>query len=155
MKKLFIILIFFLIISLLIPKNNNVKMVMSDMNNNNHYELIFKDENLNLRNIKLKLGLFTSYEYNIPKIYIKYNENIKDYFNNKDYFSFDSSNFNIGIEKLIEEYNIVLQDNHLYDELDKDISDIIIEKVEIYCEQDALDKFKDKYPNVIINRLDD
>lgn len=156
MKKLIIILIFFLIVSLIIPKNNKELMVMSNKNNdNNHYELIFDNENLNLRNIKLKLGIFTSYEYNITRIYIKYNDNIKQYFTNKDYFSFDSSNFNKGIEKLIDEYNIVLKENYLYSELDKDIDSIIIDKVEIYCEEDAIDKFKAKYPNVIINRMND
>ena len=156
MKKLVVILIFFLAVSLLIPKNNSEKMVMSDINDNdNHYELIFKNENLNLRNFKLKLGVFTSYEYNITKIYIKYNDSIKEYFNDKEYFSFDSSNFNNGIEKLKEEYNVVLNENYLYDELDKDIENIVIEKVELYCEKAALNKFKEKYPNVIINRLKD
>ena len=126
MKKITFILIFFLICIMLYPKQSNSKMVMSDINNNsNHYELIFNNENLNIGNFKLKLGLFTSYEYNITKVYIKYNDNVKEYFTNKEYFSFDSSNFNRGIEKLKNEYNLVLKQNYLYNELDKNINEII------------------------------
>lgn len=154
MKKLTFILIFFLICIMLYPKQSNSKMVMSDINNNsNHYELIFNNENLNIGNFKLKLGLFTSYEYNITKVYIKYNDNVKEYFTNKEYFSFDSSNFNNGIEKLKNEYNLVLKQNYLYNELDKNINDISIERVEIYTSEDALTKFKRKYPLVTIKNI--
>ena len=154
MKKFIIILIFFLMLLLFIPKNADSKMVMSEEYNvSNHYELIFYKENLNIGNFKLKLGIFTSYEYNINKVYIKYNDKIKEYFIDKEYFSFDSSNFNKGIEKLKDEYNLILKENYLYDELDKDINSINIEKVDIYVGKDALVKFKRKYPNVIIRQI--
>ena len=152
MKKLIIFLIFFL---LLIPKNTDSKLVMYEINNtSNHYELIFDNDNLNIGNFKLKLGMFTSYDYNIMKVYVKYNENIKEYFKNKEYFSFDSSNFNIGIEKFKEEYNLVLKQNYLYNELDKDINNVLIEKVELYTSKDALTKFKSKNPNVIVKSIE-
>ena len=147
MKRYTLVSIFFLICLFLIPKNIDSKMVMSDIENTNHYELIFDDEILNFRNIKLKLGVFTSYDYNITKIYLKNNKNLKEY------FSFDSSNFNRGIEKLKYEYNLLLKENNLYDELDKDIDETIIERVEIYANEDALTKFEGKYPGVIIKKL--
>jgi len=150
MKKLIFIMIFFLFISFLIPKKDNSKMVMANINNTNYYRLIFNNENLNLGNFKLKIGLFTSYDTKIKKIYFKYNDNIKDYFKDKNYFSFDNSNFNIGIEKLKEEYNLVLKDNYLYNELDKDINTVTIKMVELYTESEAINKFKQKYPNVKI-----
>ena len=77
MKKL-IILIFFLFCICCINESNETKMTMANINSNTHYELIFDNEMLNIRNFKLKLGLFTSYDYNITKVYINYNENIKE-----------------------------------------------------------------------------
>lgn len=154
MKKLILILVFFLFTIFSLPRINDTKMVMSDINSkSNNYVLIFDKDILTFRNFKLKLGLFTSYEYKITKVYIKYPENIKEYFKNKEYFSFDNSNFNNGIQKMKEEYNLVLKENYLFDELDKDINDVVIEMVELFCEEDALDKFKEKYPDVIINRI--
>lgn len=152
MKKLILILIFFLIL-ICFKKNDNSQMVMGINSKSRHYELIFTNDNLNFRNFKLKLGLFTSYDYNISKVYIKYNESVKEYFKNKEYFSFDNSNFNDGIEKLKDEYNLVLENNYLYNELDKDINDVTIEKVELYASLDALDKFKSKYPNVTVKYI--
>ena len=154
MKKLVVLLMFFLFIISNFFYKNDVKTVMGNINNNNHYELIFDNENLNLKNFKLKMACILSNEHNIKKVYLKYPERIKEYFNNKEYFSFDNSNFNDGIQRLKEEYNIVLKENYLYDELDNNISDITIEKVEIYTSKDALTKFKEKYPNVIVKYLE-
>ena len=153
MKKFIIISIFFLFIILSNMESEKIKMTMATNDNHNLYELNFSKENLNFRNIKLKLGLFTSYEYKITKVYIDYPENIKEYFLDKEYFSFDSENFNRGIEKLREEYNVLLKEKYLYDELEKDINNIKISKIEIYTQEDALTKFKSKYPNVTINRI--
>lgn len=153
MKKFIIISIFFLFIILFNNSIDETEMAMATNINDNYYELIFKNEDLNFRNFKLKLGIFTSYEYKITKVYIDYNENIKEYFVDKEYISFDNTNFNLGIEKLKEEYNVMLKEKYLYDEIDKDINDIKISKVEIYTTQEALNKFKSKYPNVIINRI--
>lgn len=154
MKKLVVLSIFFLIIISNFSYKEDIKTVMGNANNdNNHYELIFDKENLNLRNLKLKMSIFLSNEHNIKKIYLKYPEKLKDYFNNKKYFSFDNNNFNDGIQRLKEEYNVVLKENYLYDELNNDICDITIQKVEIYASKDALIKFKEKYPNVIVKYL--
>ena len=153
MKKFIIISIFFLFIILFNNSIDETEMAMATNINDNYYELIFKNEDLNFRNFKLKLGIFTSYEYKITKVYIDYKENIKEYFVDKEYISFDNTNFNLGIEKLKEEYNVMLKEKYLYDELDKDINDIKISKIELYTTQDALTKFKSKYPNVIINRI--
>ena len=37
-------------------------------------------------------------------IYVKYDENLKDYFKDKEYFSFDNSSINTGIDTLKKEY---------------------------------------------------
>lgn len=140
MKKI-IFLIFFLIVIINIPKED--KMVFNEIINTDHYELDFKEENLNIGNFKLKMATFTSYEYYIKRVYIK-----------DKYISFNNESFNIGIEKLKEEYIQILKDNHMYNELDKDINMTKIDKVEIYTQKAALNKFKEKYPKVIINILE-
>ena len=154
MKKL-IILTFFLFLILLSNQKSNTEFVMGNNinSNNNYYQLDFGNELLNIRNFKLKLGIFTSYEYKINKIYIRYNENIKDYFKDKEYFSFDSHTLNWGIENLKNEYSTILKENHLYDELEKDMDELVIEKIDIFCEREAIDKFLEKYPNVIIKNI--
>ena len=123
--------------------------------NTNHYELIFDSENLNLNNFKLKMASFTSYDHNIKKVYFNYADKLENFFKNKEYFSFDNTSLNNGIEKLKNEYNKVLKDNYLYDELESSINDTVIKKVEIYCEKAAITRFKAKYPNVKINIIND
>lgn len=154
MKKL-IILIFFLfcIIFLNVQKQDSKTVMGSNTTTNNYYQLDFSNELLNIRNFKLKLGIFTSYEYKINKVYIKYKENIKEYFYDKEYFSFDSHTLNSGIEKLKNEYITILKENHLYNELEKDMDELVIEKIDIFCEKEAIDIFKEKYPNVIIKNI--
>ena len=102
MKKSLIIffLIFFLLTTYFKTSNDSMSVMSINEYEDNHYELIFKDELLNFRNFKLKIAPITSYEYNITKVYIKYSDNIKKYFSDKEYFSFDNSNINIGLEKL-------------------------------------------------------
>lgn len=155
MKKfLILILLLFLTFISTINITDDSQFVMSvDLDNSNYYELIFDEELLNFRNFKLKLSFFSSYEYNITKVYIKYTENVKDYFKNKEYFSFDNTNFNIGIERLKKEYTKILKDNYLYTELDKDINDVQIYKVDLYCDKDALTKLKIKFPKIKIKKL--
>lgn len=155
MKKSLIIffLIFFLLTTYFKTSNDSISVMSINEYEDNHYELIFEDELLNLRNFKLKIAPITSYEYNITKVYIKYSDNIKKYFSDKEYFSFDNSNINIGLEKLKEEYTNILRNNYLYDELDKDINDVVISKIEVYMSEDALKKLRLKYPKVIIRKI--
>lgn len=155
MKKTLIIFffIFFLLTTCFKTSNDSISVMSINEYEDNHYELIFEDELLNLRNFKLKIAPITSYEYNITKVYIKYSDNIKKYFSDKEYFSFDNSNINIGLEKLKEEYTNTLKNNYLYDELDKDINDVVISKIEVYMSEDALRKLRLKYPKVIIQKI--
>ena len=150
MKKILIIFsIFFLFVITNISDNNESMTVMNTENiQSNHYELIFDNELLNFRNFKLKIAPLTSYEYNITKVYINYTSDIK-----KEYFSFDNTNLNIGINKLKEEYTKVLKDNYLYDELDNDINDVVIKKVEVYAEEKAIKNLRLKYPKVIVKKI--
>ena len=141
MKKIIAFLIFFLI-----PINTYSTEIPVFNEYNNYYELDFKNENLDLGNFKLKMATFTSYEYNIKKVYI--NNSIKEY------YSFNNESFNDGIESLKEEYIENLKENYMYNELDNDINNTIISKVELYCEQDALTIFKKKYPKVIIKNIE-
>ena len=149
MKKFVIFLIFFLFLIVLYNKEESMYVMSEEKNENYKYELDFSNENLNFNNFKLKLAVFTSYDFKITKVYIDYNDNIKDFFN-KDYFSFSSNNLTIGISRLKEEYSIILNNNYLYDE---DLYNVRIRKIEIYTTTDALTIFKDKYPSVIINRV--
>lgn len=142
MKKFIVFLIFFLFIN--VPSKEI--MVFNESENTSYYELDFRNENLTLENFKLKMATFTSYEYNIKKVYI--DNSIKEY------FSFDNTNINIGVEKLKKEYLNELKENYSYDRLDNDINITRINKVELYCEEDALIIFRRKYPKVIIKRIE-
>lgn len=153
-KSLIIFFLSFLFLILCFKASDDSISVMSiNEYEDNHYELIFEDELLNFRNFKLKIAPITSYEYNITKVYIKYSDNIKKYFSDKEYFSFDNSNINIGLYKLKEEYTNILKSNYLYDELDKDINDVVISKIELYMSEDALKKLRLKFPKVIIQKI--
>ena len=55
--------------------------------------------------------------------------------------------------KLKEEYTKVLKDNYLYDELDNDINDVVIKKVEVYAEEKAIKNLRLKYPKVIVKKI--
>lgn len=142
MKKFIVFLIFFLFIN--VPSKEI--MVFNESENTSYYELDFRNENLTLDNFKLKMATFTSYEYNIKKVYI--DNSIKEY------FSFDNTNINIGVEKLKKEYLNELKENYSYDRLDNDINMTRINKIELYCEEDALTIFRRKYPKVIIKRIE-
>ena len=144
MYKTVIFLIFFLIVLSNIPSEE--RFVFNEISNSNYYELDFMNDNLNFGNFKLKMAPFTSYEYNIKKIYIN---DIQ-----KGYLSFDNSNFNIGIEKLKEEYKNILRENYMYNKLDNDINNVRINRVYLYTEQIAISNFSEKYPKVIIKRIE-
>ena len=78
--KIILIIILFLFLFIFIGKNNDSKTVfMENERNGNHYKLIFSKEPLTIRTIKLKLTPFINNGY-ITKIYVKYDENLKDYF---------------------------------------------------------------------------
>lgn len=153
--KIILIIILFLFLFIFIGKNNDSKTVfMENERNGNHYKLIFSKEPLTIRTIKLKLTPFINNGY-ITKIYVKYDENLKDYFKDKEYFSFDNSSINTGIDTLKKEYLNVLSSNYLYNELEKDINDVSIESVDVYAEESVINNFKNKFKNVIVEKLNE
>ena len=153
--KIILIIILFLFLSIFIGKNNDSKTVfMENERNGNHYKLIFSKEPLTIRTIKLKLTPFINNGY-ITKIYVKYDENLKDFFKDKEYFSFDNSSINTGIDTLKKEYLNVLSSNYLYSELEKDINDVSIESVDVYAEESVINNFKNKFKNVIVEKINE
>ena len=153
--KIILIIILFLFLFIFIGKNNDSKTVfMENERNGNHYKLIFSKEPLTIRTIKLKLIPFINNGY-ITKIYVKYDENLKDYFRDKEYFSFDNSSINTGIDTLKKEYLNVLSSNYLYNELEKDINDVSIESVDVYAEESVINNFKNKFKNVIVEKINE
>ena len=153
--KIILIIILFLFLSIFIGKNNDSKTVfMENERNDNHYKLIFSKEPLTIRTIKLKLTPFINNGY-ITKIYVNYDENLKDYFKNKEYFSFDNSSINTGIDTLKKEYLNVLSSNYLYNEIEKDINDVSIESVDVYAEESVINNFKNKFKNVIVEKINE
>ena len=153
--KIILIIILFLFLSIFIGKNNDSKTVfMENERNGNHYKLIFSKEPLTIRTIKLKLTPFINNGY-ITKIYVKYDENLKDYFKDKEYFSFDNSSINTGIDTLKKEYLNVLSSNYLYNEIEKNINDLSIESVDVYAEESVINNFKNKFKNVIVEKVNE
>ncbi len=153
--KIILIIILFLFLSIFIGKNNDSKTVfMENERNGNHYKLIFSKEPLTIRTIKLKLTPFINNGY-ITKIYVKYDENLKDYFKDKEYFSFDNSSINTGIDTLKNEYLNVLSSNYLYNEIEKNINDVSIESVDVYAEESVINNFKNKFKNVIVEKINE
>ena len=153
--KIILIIILFLFLFIFIGKNNDSKTVfMENERNGNHYKLIFSKEPLTIRTIKLKLTPFINNGY-ITKIYVKYDENLKDYFKEKEYFSFDNSSINTGIDTLKKEYLNVLSSNYLYNELEKNINDVSIESVDVYAEESVINNFKNKFKNVIVEKVNE
>lgn len=155
MFKVILIIALILFLFIFIGKNNDSKTVfMENERNGNHYKLIFSKEPLTIRTIKLKLIPFINNGY-ITKIYVKYDENLKDYFKDKEYFSFDNSSINTGIDTLKKEYLNILNSNYLYNELEKDINDVSIESVDVYAEESVINNFKNKFKNVIVEKLNE
>lgn len=153
--KIILIIILFLFLFIFIGKNNDSKTVfMENERNGNHYKLIFSKEPLTIRTIKLKLIPFINNGY-ITKIYVKYDENLKDFFEDKEYFSFDNSSINTGIDTLKKEYLNVLSSNYLYNEIEKDINDVSIESVDVYAEESVINNFKNKFKNVIVEKINE
>ena len=153
--KIILIIILFLFLFIFIGKNNDSKTVfMENERNGNHYKLIFSKEPLTIRTIILKLTPFINNGY-ITKIYVKYDENLKDCFKDKEYFSFDNSSINTGIDTLKKEYLNVLSSNYLYNELEKDINDVSIESVDVYAEESVINNFKNKFKNVIVEKINE
>ena len=153
--KIILIIILFLFLFIFIGKNNDSKTVfMENERNGDHYKLIFSKEPLTIRTIKLKLTPFINNGY-ITKIYVKYDENLKDYFKNKEYFSFDNSSINTGIDTLKKEYLNVLSSNYLYNEIEKDINNVSIESVDVYAEESVINNFKNKFKNVVVEKVNE
>ncbi len=152
MKKIFTVLIFlsliFIILESYMDNTIKIKSVMSEeivSNTYSDYDLIFDKEILNLSNFKLKLALFTSYQYQIKRIYFDYNYN-KD-LNKKEYFSFIGNNLNEGIDNLREQYYLINNNKLITDNYIK------IRKIRIYTVDKAIEIFKDKYPKVKVDRI--
>ena len=153
--KIILIIILFLFLFIFIGKNNDSKTVFMEYERNgSHYKLIFSKEPLTIRTIKLKSTPFINNGY-ITKIYVKYDENLKDYFKDKEYFSFDNSSINTGIDNLKKEYLNVLSANYLYNEIEKDINDVSIESVDVYAEESVINNFKNKFKNVIVEKINE
>ena len=153
--KIILIIILFLFLFIFIGKNNDSKTVfMENERNVNHYKLIFSKEPLTIRTIKLKLTPFINNGY-ITKIYVNYDENLKDFFKDKEYFSFDNSSINTGIDTLKKEYLNVLSSNYLYNELEKNINDVSIESVDVYAEESVINNFKNKFKNAIVEKINE
>ena len=153
--KIILIIILFLFLFIFIGKNKDSKTVfMENERNVNHYKLIFSKEPLTIRTIKLKLTPFINNGY-ITKIYVNYDENLKDFFKDKEYFSFDNSSINTGIDTLKKEYLNVLSSNYLYNELEKNINDVSIESVDVYAEESVINNFKNKFKNVIVEKINE
>lgn len=151
-KIILIIILFLFIFNFMQYKNEDKQVFIENNVNGKHYKLIFDNEPLSIRTIKLKLNSFVTNGC-ITKVYIKYNDNIKDYFKSKNYFSFDNSNINIGIETLKREYISILNDNYLYDDIEKDINNIVIESVDVYAEESVINNFKNKFKNVKVEMI--
>ncbi len=81
--------------------------------------------------------------------------NLKDFFKDKEYFSFDNSSINTGIDNLKKEYLNVLSSNYLYNEIEKDINDVSIESVDVYAEESVINNFKNKFKNVIVEKINE
>ncbi len=161
MKKIFLILVAFsiLLVSLELKKNSmeiNTVMDYTTYNNNYYdYDINFEKENLNLENFKLKLATFTSYNYKIKRIYPEYEEKYKEYFYNKEYFIFDSNNMNKIMDDFRKEYLNKIKESNLNNDIDSITDNYInIKKVRVYTNEYAISKFKNKYPNAIVNRIE-
>ena len=153
MKKLIIFLTFFLCLLIFDNHKENLEFTMVDSEDDNYYSLLFDDENLCIRNFKLKLAVFSPYENKVMKVYIKYPTKISENLKDKIYFSFDNTNMNRGIEKLKQEYTLLLKEKNVFDMLDGNIDDTKIYKLELFATKDALIKFTSKYPSVKIQKM--
>lgn len=137
MKKTLIILI---ILSLFITLFD-YKIINAESNTTySSYELEFKDENLNLKNLKLKLAPFFEHTSYIKSIY--FCENDKPY-------SFNYKDVNESIEYLKNYYINDYKENR--EILNNNIK---IEKVIVYSNNKVIAKYKKKYPKISISRLD-
>lgn len=160
MKKIFLFLfilsLFIMNMELYINKDDNTKSVMYEYSDDveSDYDLYFEDENLNLGNFKLKLATFTSYHYQIKRVYFKCDNNSKEYFKNKEYFSFIGNNLNEGIDNLKEQYILIVKENNLYNDFNEITNNYIkIRRVRIYTSPVAIKKFKSKYPKVRVDKI--
>ena len=49
----------------------------------------------------------------------------------------------------------VLSSNYLYNELEKNINDVSIESVDVYAEESVINNFKNKFKNVIVEKINE
>ena len=54
-----------------------------------------------------------------------------------------------------KEYLNVLSSNYLYNELEKNINDVSIESVDVYAEESVINNFKNKFKNVIVEKINE
>lgn len=142
-----LLIIIFLFYSFLFIKNNKVESAINyldELQQNNTYYLDFSNELLTTRNLKLKIAPFTGYEYKVNKIYPKY-------YNKKEYYSYNFKNIDLDIDNFTNEYIMNLKNNYNFNEIDKVKQyGIKLIGIEIYAEKEAINYFKNKYPNVKI-----
>lgn len=161
MKKIILFLIIFSLFFICLELKKNKIETDTIMNyaivNNNYYEydIDFSNENLNLENFKLKLATLTSYNYQIKRIYPKYEKKYKEYVNSSEYYIFNSNNLNETINDFRKRYFEKIKEI----DFNRDISSITdnyinIKNVRIYTSEEAIDRLKNKYPNVIVNRIE-
>lgn len=161
MKRIFLFLIIFSLVlvkmEFSINSGNTVVSVMSDIEDINlesDYDLTFEDENLNLSNFKLKFASFTSYNYQIKRVYFFLDIVDSEYFKNKEYFSFIGNNLNEGIDNLKSQYLLIIKNNNLHSDIDNITNNYInIRKVRIYTSSKAIEEFKIKYPKVKVDKI--
>lgn len=146
-KVLIVIIIIFLFIINYNKSSINAFNYMS-FNENDIYFLDFTNDCLNTRNIKLKLSIFTGYNYKVNKIYPKK-------VINKLYYSYDFLSIDKDTEKFTNEYINDLKNNYYYNIVD-DVkkSGINLVGIELYSQKEAIERFKKKYPNVKISNID-
>ena len=58
---------------------------------------------------------------------------------------------------LIDNFNIenVIFNIGTYNELEKDINDVSIESVDVYAEESVINNFKNKFKNVIVEKINE
>lgn len=145
MKKTFIalfiiIILFFFMMSI---KTESIE-TFNYQETSDTYFLDFSNDNLNTKNLKLKIAPFTGYKYKINKVYPKK-------IINKEYYSYNFNNIDVDIENFTKEYISNLENEYLYDEIDRVKRDgIDLVGIELCTEKDALTIFKNKFKKVKI-----
>ena len=159
MKKIFFYIFLFIIMFISLNNLNNADQeVMGEIkvynDNEQNYELLFKDEILNISNFKIKLSMFDDNENYISKVYIKVPNKISDYLGEECILFMHGNNINEKIENLKKDYIDLIRENYLFNELEKfDSNNIEIYKVEVSGNYKTINKFKSKFDKVRVQKI--